>query len=197
MRHNTHTISPKGRLICNKLDPGVFVVEVPENGRKISLGQPPDVVKRLQQVGYHGANGVTTFVLVDSKRQGDSISWCLTEFPILYALYFIMVEKNGDFVPAFYAGQKPMLAGLADDVRKALAMIKYGNYGMDSIDEIDGMYLNCGWGTYGFKATTASGLNTAKMVASGEIPKNIEAFHYNRFRENHLVGEKAASSVGN
>jgi sarcosine oxidase subunit beta len=65
------------------------------------------------------------------------------------------------------------------------------------IDEIDGMYLNCGWGTYGFKATTASGLNTAKMVASGEIPKNIEAFHYNRFRENRLVGEKAAASVGN
>jgi sarcosine oxidase subunit beta len=64
------------------------------------------------------------------------------------------------------------------------------------VDEIEGMYLNCGWGTYGFKATTASGLNTAKMVASGEIPENIRAFHYNRFRENRLVGEKAAASVG-
>jgi len=139
MRHSTHASSPKNRLYCNKLDPGVFVVEVPETGRKISLGQPPDVIKRLQQVGYHGANGVTTFVLVDSKRQGDSISWCLTEFPILYALYFIMVEKNGVLMPAFHAGQKPMLAGLPGDVRKALAMIKYGNYGMDSIDEIDAM----------------------------------------------------------
>jgi sarcosine oxidase subunit beta len=65
------------------------------------------------------------------------------------------------------------------------------------IEGIDGMYVNCGWGTYGFKATTASGLNTAKMVANDEIPENIEAFHYNRFRDNRLVGEKAAASVGN
>jgi CRP-like cAMP-binding protein len=139
MRRRTQTTSPQGRIVAYKLDPGVFVVEVPEKGRKISLGQPPDVIKRLQQVGYYGGNGVTNFLLVDSKLQGDSISWCLTEFPILYALYFIMAEHNGALVPAFYAGKHPTLVGLENDVRKAMAMIKYGNYGMDSIEEIDGM----------------------------------------------------------
>jgi CRP-like cAMP-binding protein len=139
MRRRSQTTSPGGKLIAYKLDPGVFVVEVPETGQKINLGQPPDVIKRLQQVGYAGANGITAFVVIDSKLQGDSISWCLCEFPILYALYFIMVEVNGRLVPAFYAGKRPKLVGLRNDVRNAMAMIKYGNYGMDDVAELDGM----------------------------------------------------------
>ncbi|RTZ85125.1 MAG: sarcosine oxidase subunit beta [SAR324 cluster bacterium] len=64
------------------------------------------------------------------------------------------------------------------------------------IDEIDGFYVNGGWGTYGFKASPASGYNTAQMVANGKTPEMIEPFRYNRFAENRLVGEKAAASVG-
>ena len=64
------------------------------------------------------------------------------------------------------------------------------------IDEIDGFYVNGGWGTYGFKASPASGVNTAQMVADRKTPKMIEPFRYNRFAENRLVGEKAAASVG-
>jgi len=64
------------------------------------------------------------------------------------------------------------------------------------IDEIDGFYVNGGWGTYGFKASPASGFNTAQMVADRKTPKMIEPFRYNRFAENRLVGEKAAASVG-
>jgi len=64
------------------------------------------------------------------------------------------------------------------------------------IDEIDGCYVNGGWGTYGFKASPASGYNTAQMVANGKTPEMIEPFRYNRFAENRLVGEKAAASVG-
>jgi len=141
MRRRSQNISKGGKLTAWKLDPGVFVVEVPETGRCISLGQPPDVIKRLQQVGYAGDQGVNTFVLVDSKLQGDSISWSLVEFPILYALYFVTVDHNGKRVPAFHAGVKPLLVGLPDDVRKAMAMIKYGNYGMDDLDELDGLDL--------------------------------------------------------
>ena len=63
------------------------------------------------------------------------------------------------------------------------------------IDEIEGFYVNGGWGTYGFKASPASGYNTAQMVAEG-TPEMIKPFRYNRFMENRLVGEKAAASVG-
>ena len=63
------------------------------------------------------------------------------------------------------------------------------------MDGVRGFYINGGWGTYGFKAAPASGLNTAKLLATGRIPENILPFHYNRFYENRLVGEKAAASV--
>ncbi len=63
------------------------------------------------------------------------------------------------------------------------------------IEEIEGFYVNGGWGTYGFKASPASGYNTALMVAEG-TPEMIKPFRYNRFIENRLVGEKAAASVG-
>ena len=66
---------------------------------------------------------------------------------------------------------------------------------ISSIDEIEGFYVNGGWGTYGFKASPASGYNTAQMVAEG-TPEMIKPFRYNRFMENRLVGEKAAASVG-
>jgi len=65
------------------------------------------------------------------------------------------------------------------------------------IEAIKGFYMNCGWGTYGFKAAPASGLNSAMMLTRDVIPENIKAFHYNRFHENRLGGEKAAASVSN
>ena len=63
------------------------------------------------------------------------------------------------------------------------------------VDEIEGLDVNCGWGTWGFAATPASGLDTAQMVASGRVPENIQPFGLSRFAENRLVGEKAAASV--
>jgi sarcosine oxidase subunit beta len=68
---------------------------------------------------------------------------------------------------------------------------------ISSIDRIKGFYVNAGWGTYGFKASPASGLNTAKMLAQDKVPDIIKPFGYNRFAENRLVGEKAAASVSN
>jgi hemerythrin len=168
MRRRTQTNSPGGKLIAYKLDPGVFVVEVPDVGRKINLGQPPDVIKRLQQVGYAGSEGVTTFVVVDSKLQGDSISWCLCEFPILYALYFIMVEANGRLVPAFYAGRRPMLVGLQADVQNSMAMIKYGNYGMDDVGELEAMDIP--------PATREALRKEILGLAVDNVIKNSEAF---------------------
>jgi len=63
------------------------------------------------------------------------------------------------------------------------------------IDEVEGFFVNGGWGTYGFKATAASGFNTAQMIVDNEPPEMIKSFHYNRFAANRLVGEKAAASV--
>jgi sarcosine oxidase subunit beta len=65
------------------------------------------------------------------------------------------------------------------------------------IEQVPGFYVNGGWGTYGFKATPASGFNTARMIADDAVPALIRPFGYERFANNRLVGEKAAASVGN
>ena len=65
------------------------------------------------------------------------------------------------------------------------------------IDEVQNFIVNCGWGTWGFKASPASGWNTAGMVATGKTPAMIEPFRHDRYIRNRLVGEKAAASVGN
>lgn len=139
MKRKLQTTSKNGKLIVNKLDPGVFVVEIPKTGQKISLGQPPDVVKRFQQVGYFGSQAVDHFILADSKMQDESISWNLIEFPVLYALYLKLIEVNGNYIPSFFAGKYPTLIGLENDVEKALKMIKYGNYGVDDLEELDSL----------------------------------------------------------
>ena len=65
------------------------------------------------------------------------------------------------------------------------------------VDDVDGFYINCGWGTWGFKGSPASGWNTAQMVAERKTPERIAAFRHDRYVKNRLVGEKAAASVGN
>lgn len=67
---------------------------------------------------------------------------------------------------------------------------------MSPIDVYHNFYITCGWGTWGFKASPASGYNMAELVATGKAPERIQPFSYDRFLKNQLLGEKAAASVG-
>lgn len=67
---------------------------------------------------------------------------------------------------------------------------------MSPIDVYRNFYITCGWGTWGFKASPASGYNMAELVATGKAPERIQPFSYDRFLKNQLLGEKAAASVG-
>ena len=59
---------------------------------------------------------------------------------------------------------------------------------------LDGLVLNVGWGTYGFKAGPIGGKTTAEYVITGKPPKLIEPFSITRFHEGRLVNEKGAAS---
>ena len=60
---------------------------------------------------------------------------------------------------------------------------------------IPGLYVNCGWGTGGFKATPGSGHVFAHTIATGE-PHPINApFTLDRFRTGRLIDEAAAAAV--
>ncbi len=60
---------------------------------------------------------------------------------------------------------------------------------------VPGLYVNCGWGTGGFKATPGSGHVFAWTIAKGE-PHPINApFTLDRFRTGRLIDEAAAAAV--
>jgi sarcosine oxidase subunit beta len=60
---------------------------------------------------------------------------------------------------------------------------------------INGLYLNCGWGTGGFKATPGSGWVFAHTIANDQ-PHTLNApFNINRFSSGELVDEHGAAAV--
>ena len=60
---------------------------------------------------------------------------------------------------------------------------------------IKGLYINCGWGTGGFKATPGSGWVMAHTVAQDKPHPLNEAFSLDRFSTGHLIDEHGAAAV--
>ena len=56
-------------------------------------------------------------------------------------------------------------------------------------------FINCGWGTGGFKAIPGSGWATAEMIASGEPGPLAAAFGLERFREGRFIDKSVAAGV--
>jgi sarcosine oxidase subunit beta len=60
---------------------------------------------------------------------------------------------------------------------------------------VDGLFLNCGWGTGGFKATLGSGWVFAHTIAHG-TPHALNApFSLDRFESGALIDEHGAAAV--
>jgi sarcosine oxidase subunit beta len=60
---------------------------------------------------------------------------------------------------------------------------------------IDGLFINCGWGTGGFKAIPAGGDTMAYTLASGKPHPLIAGFALGRFKSGALIDESAAAGV--
>ena len=64
---------------------------------------------------------------------------------------------------------------------------------MGAVEGLGGFVLNCGWGTWGFKAAPIAGKSIAELVATGRTPPLIAPFTPSRFAEGRLVNERAAA----
>ena len=60
---------------------------------------------------------------------------------------------------------------------------------------VENLYINCGWGTGGFKAIPAGGYMLAHSMATRQPHPLIRDFGLNRFRSNRLVDEGAAAGI--
>jgi len=77
-------------------------------------------------------------------------------------------------------------AGLAD-MTPDMAPIMEGNLGYD------GLFLDAGWGYFGFKSGPVAGKYMAEYMATDERPAMLRAFQLKRFLENRYSGETAAA----
>ncbi|TIT89194.1 MAG: FAD-dependent oxidoreductase, partial [Mesorhizobium sp.] len=62
---------------------------------------------------------------------------------------------------------------------------------------IDNLYLNAGWCYGGFKATPASGLCFAHLIARGTPHETARAFRLDRFARGHILDEKGQGAQPN
>ena len=78
-------------------------------------------------------------------------------------------------------------AGIVDVVRDSTPIL--------GESPVSGLYLNCGWGTGGFKAIPAGGYCFATALATGISHPLAEAFTLDRFSSGALIDEAAASGI--
>ncbi|PHP68675.1 sarcosine oxidase subunit beta [Zhengella mangrovi] len=62
---------------------------------------------------------------------------------------------------------------------------------------VDGLFFNGGWCYGGFKATPASGLAFAHLLATGEPHATARAFRFDRFSTGRMIDEKGAGAQPN
>jgi sarcosine oxidase, subunit beta len=60
---------------------------------------------------------------------------------------------------------------------------------------VENLFLNCGWGTGGFKATPGAGFVYAHTIATGEPHPLAAPFALERFHTGYLIDEHGASGV--
>jgi sarcosine oxidase subunit beta len=60
---------------------------------------------------------------------------------------------------------------------------------------VPNLYLNCGWGTGGFKAIPAGGWLLAHCLAKGEHHPLSRPFDLARFARGYLIDEGAAAGI--
>lgn len=139
-------------------------------------------------------------------------------FSPAYGTYFSQSDKGGlvfggglDRVPSYgqrgnMPVQEQVISGLAE-MAPILARVKLLRHWAGIVDVtpdsspiigpsgVDGLYLNCGWGTGGFKAIPAGGTLLAHLIATGSHHEISRPFDLDRFRTGRLIDEGAASGI--
>ncbi|RNF35102.1 sarcosine oxidase subunit beta family protein [Paracoccus methylarcula] len=64
-----------------------------------------------------------------------------------------------------------------------------------SATPVGGIFVNCGWGTGGFKSIPGSGWAMAELIANGTPGPLAAEFGLNRFREGRFIDESVAAGV--
>jgi len=95
-------------------------------------------------------------------------------------------EALSEFLPCLRGVRFMRIWGGLADMTPDMAPIMDGN------DPVEGFYMNCGWGYFGFKSCSATGKYMARFMAEGHCPAILKPFHLRRYEQHRLMGETAA-----
>jgi sarcosine oxidase subunit beta len=95
-------------------------------------------------------------------------------------------EAIGEMLPCLRGVKFMRIWGGLADMTPDMAPILDGNV------PVEGYYMDCGWGYFGFKSATVTGKYMAQYMATGECPEILKPFRLKRFEEHRLMGETAA-----
>ena len=105
-----------------------------------------------------------------------------------YALMQQVMAATVEMFPSF--SRLRMLrqwAGIVDVVHDSSPII--------GATPVPGFYVDCGWGTGGFKAIPVGGWTLAHVLATGRAHELAEPFALDRFRTGRLIDEAAAAGI--
>jgi hemerythrin len=128
-------------IVVRQILAGLYWVEIPAIGLRLQCGCPPDANKYLRAAGFiraeaQGETGPNAILLADVTTNPLTQGW----FPVNAAEFSVMqmLYLQGLIVPNHpnNTGRKPMLIGAAQEMNRQMNYIYFGNYGLDSPEEL-------------------------------------------------------------
>jgi sarcosine oxidase subunit beta len=109
-------------------------------------------------------------------------------YTTLNTAYYIkhQAEALSEFLPCLRSVRFMRIWGGLADMTPDMAPIMDGN------DQVEGFFMDCGWGYFGFKSCSAVGKYMARFMATNECPDMLQPFNLKRYQEHKLMGETAA-----
>lgn len=109
-------------------------------------------------------------------------------YTTLTTAYYIkhQAQALSEFLPSLRGVKFMRIWGGLADMTPDMAPIMDGN------DPIEGFYMDCGWGYFGFKSCSAVGKHMAAYMADGNCPDILKPFNLRRYENHRLMGETAA-----
>ena len=95
-------------------------------------------------------------------------------------------ESLSDWLPCLRGIKFMRIWGGLADMTPDMAPIMDGN------DPLEGLFIDCGWGYFGFKSCCAVGKFMSEYVATDNCPDILKPFNLRRYENNQLMGETAA-----
>jgi sarcosine oxidase subunit beta len=95
-------------------------------------------------------------------------------------------EALSEFLPCLRGVRFMRIWGGLADMTPDMAPIMDGN------TQVEGFYMDCGWGYFGFKSSAAVGKYMAQFMADKSCPEILKPFALKRYEEHKLMGETAA-----